>query len=348
MGKQFGGKAGQIELDKYARSKHWNGEVFVNLEETKMDMPFSAIPRLLYNQLFKRKGREPKQKIPVIPFNKTQFLAESDTAKFIWYGHSALLLRINNKTILIDPMLGPDAAPIAPFKLKRYNDVSLDLINDLPEIDLMILSHDHYDHIDLKSIELLKPKVNKYYVALGVERHLTSWGIESENITEFDWWETKSFEKIEITFTPTRHFSGRGIKDRNKGLWGGWVFKTTEESIWFSGDGGYGEHFKEIGEKLGPFDLAFMECGQYNKLWRPIHLYPDQSVQAGIDANAKKIMPVHWGSFTLSDHYWTEPAEQFVTECKSKEIPYITPRIGELVTSFGNYKNQDWWASYNN
>ncbi len=343
MGKQFGGKVGKLELEKYARSKHWDGEKFVNLEETKMDMPISAIPRMLYNQLFGRKGLQPKQNIPVIPFNKAEFLAVSNTFKFIWYGHSALLMRMNNKTILIDPMLGIDAAPIAPFKIKRYNDVSLDLINDLPDIDLMILSHDHYDHIDYKSIELLRPKVKNYYVAIGVERHLTSWGIPAEDITEFDWWESKMFENIKITFTPSRHFSGRGFKDRNKGLWGGWAFTAAEENIWFSGDGGYGKHFKEIGEKLGPFDFAFMECGQYNKLWRPIHLYPDESVQAGIDGNAKKIMPVHWGSFTLSDHFWTDPVQQFISACQTKSIPYLTPHIGELLTPFGDFKNYEWW-----
>lgn len=344
MGKQFGGKVDELELEKYAKSEQWDGKQFINLEETNMDMPISAIPKILFNQLFRRKRLQPKQNIPVIPFNKAAFLAESKTVKFIWYGHSALLMRMNNKTILIDPMLGLDAAPIAPFKIKRYNDVSLDLINDLPEIDLMILSHDHYDHIDYKSIELLKPKVKQYYVALGVARHLTSWGIPSESITEFDWWESKLFSTINITFTPSRHFAGRGIRDRNKGLWGGWVFKTAEENIWFSGDGGYGKHFKEIGEKLGPFDFAFMECGQYNKLWRAIHLYPDQSVQAGIDGNAKIIMPVHWGSFTLSDHFWTDPVEQFVSGCQTKSIPYLTPRIGELVTSYGDFENDEWWS----
>ena len=242
-------------------------------------------------------------------------------------------------------MFGPDAAPIAPFSIKRFNTVSTTIISDFPEIDLLIMSHDHYDHLDLKSIQLLKEKVKKYYVALGVGRHLISWGIDPAAITEFDWWEKNSFEDIEITFTPTRHFSGRGMRDRFKGLWGGWVIKTDIENNWFSGDGGYGSHFKEIGDKLGPFDFAFMECGQYNKLWRPIHLFPDECIQAALDAKAKKIMPIHWGSFNWSDHNWKEPVEQFVLACKRNNIPYRTPLIGEIITPILQEKNNHWWES---
>ena len=340
---QFGGKVTESEISKYATSEHWDGEKFNNLEETNMDISFWAIPRLLFNQLFKRKSREPKQLIPHLPIDKDEFTAHSETSKFIWYGHSTLLINSKGKTILIDPMLGPDAAPIAPFNLKRYNTVSTDIISELPEIDLLIMSHDHYDHLDFKSIQALKGKVKKYYVALGVGRHLISWGIAPELITEFDWWQTESLDDLQITFTPSRHFSGRGIKDRFKGLWGGWVIKSATENIWFSGDGGYGDHFKEIGERLGPFDIGFMECGQYNKLWESIHMYPHQSVQAGIDAKAKKIMPVHWGSFTLSDHFWKEPVAKFVEACKEENIPYLVPKIGEIVTD--STENTHWWEN---
>ena len=196
-----------------------------------------------------------------------------------------MLMRVNNKTILIDPMLGPDAAPIAPFKSKRFSESTLSLIDQFPEIDLLLLSHDHYDHLDLASIKKLKPKVKQYYVALGCGRHLEHWGIDPVQIREFDWWDNASFEAINITFTPSRHFSGRGLRDRFKSLWGGWVFKTETESIYFSGDGGYGKHFKEVGEKLGPFDFGIMECGQYNEQWHQIHMYPEEAIQAAIDAN---------------------------------------------------------------
>jgi L-ascorbate metabolism protein UlaG (beta-lactamase superfamily) len=207
----------------------------------------------------------------------------------------------------------------------------------------MILSHDHYDHLDYKSIVRLKSKVKKYYVALGVARHLIEWGVPPDDITEFDWWETTIFEEIQITFTPSRHFSGRGLKDRFKGLWGGWVFKSSNENIWFSGDGGRGKHFKEIGEKLGPFDFAFMECGQYNILWPLIHLFPEESVQSALSAKALKIMPVHWGSFTLSDHKWNDPVKRFVSESQQNSIPYLTPKIGESITPHDHSESPHWW-----
>lgn len=344
MSKQFGGKVTQKEKEQYAQSKFWDGEKFNNLELTEMKIPFRAIPKMLTNQFFGRGGLQPKTKIPLVPFDKSEFLKPSDHAKFIWFGHSALLCRMEGKTILIDPMFGQDAAPIAPFKIKRFNEVSTALAKELPEIDLLIMSHDHYDHLDLGSMQELAPKVKQYFVALGVARHLTEWGISSEKITEFDWWQTADYSGIQITFTPTRHFSGRGIRDRFKGLWGGWIFKTSSENIWFSGDGGYGEHFKEIGEKFGPFDLAFMECGQYNKLWRPIHLFPDECVQAAIDAKAKLILPVHWGSFTLSDHHWTASVEQFVAVSQKESVPYLTPKIGASFSVLDASEHTEaWW-----
>jgi L-ascorbate metabolism protein UlaG (beta-lactamase superfamily) len=347
MSKQFGAKVTEAEKEAYQRSPQWDGQKFNNLEETIMKVPFKALPKLMFNQLFGRGKLQPKTPIPHVPFDKEAFLKDSDSTKFIWFGHSAILCRMHGKTIFIDPMLGPDAAPIAPFKIKRFNTISLDLIDELPPIDLLIMSHDHYDHLDLKSMERLAPKVNQYFTALGVSRHLESWGVAKDKITEFDWWEAHDFEGIKITFTPTRHFSARGMRDRFHGLWGGWSMKSSNEHIWFSGDGGYGEHFKEIGAKLGPFDMAFMECGQYNKLWRPIHLFPEECIRAAQEANAKKIMPVHWGSFTLSDHPWKEPVEQFIAESEKENAIWFVPQIGAPFALKDTENLQErWWEKY--
>lgn len=344
MSKQFGAKVTAVEKEAYSRSPHWDGEKFNNLTETNMKVPVKAIPKLMFNQLFGRGKLQPKTPIEHVAFNKQAFLEDSNDGKFIWFGHSAILCRMNGKTIFIDPMLGPDAAPIAPFKIKRFNTVSLDLIDELPPIDLVILSHDHYDHLDLKSIEKLAPKVGTFYTALGVGRHLKSWGVDEAKITEFDWWEMHEFEGIKITFTPTRHFSARGMRDRFHGLWGGWSLQNASEHIWFSGDGGYAPHFKEIGARMDPFDLAFMECGQYNKLWRPIHLFPDKSVYAAREAGAELIMPVHWASFTLSDHPWTEPVEQFIDTAENEGQPYFVPEIGQLFTiETAKELKRKWW-----
>jgi L-ascorbate metabolism protein UlaG (beta-lactamase superfamily) len=208
-----------------------------------------------------------------------------------------------------------------------------------------LLTHDHYDHIDLDSINKLIPKVKTWFVALGVSRHLEHWGVPENQITEFDWWDSIEFQGIQITFTPSRHFSGRGIADRAKSLWGGWVFKTPNHNIYWSGDGGYGPHFKEIGEKFGPFDWGFMECGQYNEHWHAIHLYPEEAVQAALDAQVKVATPVHWGGFSLALHSWKDPIERFYAEAKSQNLKMIAPEIGEVVEVNDTATPRTWWTN---
>ena len=235
---------------------------------------------------------------------------------------------------------------IAPIPTKRFSENTLDLIDEFPEIDLLLMTHDHYDHLDYASIQKLKTKTKQYFVALGVKRHLVRWGVQPELITEFDWWQAHNLDEVKVTFTPTRHFSGRGLTDRLKTLWGGWFFDSGIEKIWFSGDGGYGSHFKTIGDRLGPFDFAFMECGQYNEDWRPIHLFPEEAVQAAIDAGAKKAMPVHWAGFNLSyQHTWKEPAEVFTNSAKEKKLEYALPTLGELFKT-DTILQERWWHSY--
>jgi L-ascorbate metabolism protein UlaG (beta-lactamase superfamily) len=342
MHKQFGTTPTKSDLEKYSRSPEWNGKIFLNPELTTTNVTFWTLPKLLYKAFCKKEGRDPLTRLPIRPFNGAEFEREQQGMKAIWYGHSAILMRINNLNIFIDPMLGSNAAPISPFAVRRFSDNTLNIIDELPGLDLVLMSHDHYDHLDFDSISKLKNKTKQFYVALGVSRHLRGWGIEENMVTEFDWWDEKAFGDITITFTPTRHFSGRGLTDNAKSLWGGWAFKTSRENIWFSGDSGYGKHFTEIGARLGPFDFAFMENGQYNELWHQIHMYPEESVQAAIDANAKKIMPVHWGAFSLAQHSWTEPADRFVAEAEAKGIKYCLPVLGEEF-SVGCETMNKWW-----
>lgn len=341
--KQFGGKITKELLEQYQQSENWRNNSFQNLEPTSLDTNLLNMPAMIYKQLSNRSGRMPDKPLPILPFDRSAFLSPAPEAKFIWYGHSVVLMRISNKTLLIDPMLGPNTTPIAPFPTKRFSEDTLSLIDDFPEIDLVLFTHDHYDHLDYASMQKLKRKTKQYFVALGVKRHLVSWNVDPDLITEFDWWDSNLFHEIDITFTPTRHFSGRGLTDRMKGLWGGWVFQTRKEKIWFSGDGGYGEHFKEVGKRLGPFDFAFMECGQYNDDWRPIHLFPDESVQAAIDAGAKKAMPVHWAGFSLSyQHTWTEPGDEFLKAALDLNLSYALPPLGKLFSASSN-ETDKWW-----
>ena len=344
--KQFGGSVTREWIQRYEQSENWHKGSFHNLEPTTLTIRFRDFPRVIYKQLASRSYQIPKHSLPIQPFDRTTFLLPLNKARIIWYGHSAILMRMDNKNILIDPMMGPDTTPIAPFASKRYSNNTLQIIDAFPDIDLILLTHDHYDHLDYASIQKLKHKTKKYFVALGVKRHLVSWGVASELITEFDWWDKRTLDNIQITFTPTQHFSGRGLRDRLKTLWGGWALKTADENIWFSGDGGYNKHFKEVGRRLGPFDFAFMECGQYNEDWRPVHLFPDEAVQAALDAGVKIAMPVHWGAFALSyQHTWSEPAEEFVKAAEKEQLAYSLPALGEPF-QIDSIKHDKWWNAY--
>ncbi len=340
--KQFGGKLTRDLKDRYGKSPNWRAGKFTNLEVTKMDLNLFNAPKIIYEQIFQGKGREPKQPIPIKPFELSEKGLESNRTLLAWFGHSALFVRMGGLNILIDPMLGPNASPISPFKTKRFSRDVIAIIDQLPPIDILLLTHDHYDHLDLESIERLKRKVRKFYVALGCSRHFEEWGIEPSLITEFDWWDNQNEGGLEIIFTPTRHFSGRGLKDQSTSLWGGWVLSGEREKIYFSGDGGYGSHFSEIGKRLGPFDLGIMECGQYNEHWHQIHMYPEESVQAGLDAGAKKLIPVHWAGFALSLHSWKDPIVRFQKEAELKGIKTLTPELGEMF-EYKNFSGTEWW-----
>lgn len=341
---QFGGKVTKALKLEYSKSKNWKDGKFHNLETTNFGLPISKIPLYIYKQLSKGKA-DPQEPLPVLPLDLEQFKKASDKTKIVWYGHSAILLNMDGTIILIDPMLGYNTTPIAPMANKRFSLNTLDLIDNFPEIDVILLSHDHYDHLDFDSIKKLTGKTKQFIVALGLKRHLVRWGVSPELITEMDWWQQTNVSDIQLTFTPTRHFSGRRLRDRDQSLWGGWAIKNKNENIWFSGDGGYGNHFKEIGEKLGPFDFGFMECGQYNDLWKIIHLFPDEAIKAAKDAQVKKIMPVHWCGFSLSfQHGWTEPAEEFFEEATKNNIDFILPQLGQLFDIHSTQKTK-WWEN---
>ena len=190
----------------------------------------------------------------------------------------------------------------------------------------------------------LKDKVDKFYVPLGIKAHLTSWGVDATKITEFDWWENINFKGVEFISAPARHFSGRGITNRNSTLWCSWVLKSDNSNIFFSGDSGYGKHFKEIGEKYGPFDFAMVECGQYNEQWSQIHMTPEETIQASIDVKSSLTMPIHWGSFKLALHSWDDPIIRVSAQAKVLNVKITTPKIGEaIVLSEENYPSEKWW-----
>lgn len=343
---QFGGRLSEAEKERFKNSPLWNGKIFENQTTTTMDINIKTMPGLIKDNISGRKARDPEQELPLKAFSKEAWAHEGNAFRYLWFGHSTGLLHLDGKNILIDPMFGQDASPIGPFRTKRYSFNAIDQIEKLPEIDAVFISHDHYDHLDYESIVRIKQKVEHFYVPLGVKRHLLRWEVAEEKITEMDWWDAIQLDATQITFVPARHFSGRGPFDRGESLWGGWAFINPQQRIFWSGDGGYDEHFKLIGEKLGPFDLAFVECGQYNKLWHHIHMYPEESVQAAIDVKAKAAMPIHWGAFTLALHHWKDPVQRFLAEAKKQELEVIMPELGVIQKAQQAHSEPYWWMNY--
>ena len=249
---QFGGSPTEEQTESYSKTGHYKEGVFVNELETNMDMDFSAMYETMLEFIKGGENLQPKEDLPVkkieaqwIEQNKNQL------TKLTWFGHSAFLLQLDGKKILIDPMLGESPAPHPMIGVKRYNKEIPIEIKNLPFIDFVIISHDHYDHLDYESVMKLKGKVGKFYMPLGVGTHFKSWGFDENQILELDWWDETMEDNIKLVCTPSRHFSGRGLTDRSATLWSSWVILSEKKKIYFSGDGGFGPHFKEIGDKYG-------------------------------------------------------------------------------------------------
>lgn len=336
---QMGQKPVGADLERIKLSENYGEKSFENQIETTTGDIWEALKKT--PDMFFGKTKVPQNPLPVAFPN--QSLQTLDSATHItWYGHSAFLFEIDSLRILIDPMLGDVAAPV-PFGTKRFAYSKAIPVEDLKDIDVVIISHDHYDHLDYPTIQKLKDKVGHFITPLGVGSHLKSWGIDAENITELDWWQSTKVNSVEITATPSRHFSGRGLTDRDATQWASWVLNARTHNVYFSGDSGYGPHFKEIGEKLGPFDFALMECGQYNESWSNIHMMPEETVQASIDVNTKLAMPIHWGAFRLAPHAWTDPVIRFSQKANELDVPFLLPEIGERFQLGGDFPKSEWW-----
>ncbi|MDH5598785.1 MAG: MBL fold metallo-hydrolase, partial [Cyclobacteriaceae bacterium] len=252
-------------------------------------------------------------------------------------------IKSGSLNILLDPMFGTYPSPFPYLTKRRFND-SLPLqIKDLPLIDVVVYSHDHYDHLDYGSILKLKDKVKKFLVPLGVGEHLRAWGVDGEKIIEMNWYESIEIKGTSFICTPAQHFSGRGFSDKMSTLWSSWVIKNKNSNLFFSGDSGYFDGFKEIGNKYGPFDICFMECGQYNELWKDIHMFPEETAQAHLDLQGKLLVPIHWGAFSLSVHDWNDPVKRLNKEAQIKGINVYTPEIGEPITFDKKQEEKEWW-----
>jgi L-ascorbate metabolism protein UlaG (beta-lactamase superfamily) len=337
---------GRSKRNAWTKSKNFRGRTFVNQLPTDMTMTARDMVSLIRQQRLTAPVRQPQVPLPTTPIDVQAFLATT-TPQFIWLGHSSVLLRVAGKTILTDPMLSKRSSPVAFFGPTRtISDLPI-TAEELPNIDVVLISHDHYDHLDYQTIQKLKNKTTTFFVPLGLAAHLRRWGIPDSKIEEHDWWETTTIKDLNITSTPSRHFSGRGLTDRFKTLWGSWVVEAAGTKIFFSGDTGYGPHFKEIGTKFGPFDLTLMECGQYDTLWSSIHMTPEQTVQAHLELRGKRLLPIHWGAFALALHPWNDSVRRAQRASRDSGVDLISSRIGEMQPVHGvSSSSAGWWEQY--
>lgn len=340
----FGQQPKGEDLQRIEKSPFYIKGKFRTIQRIQNDMTLKDFPELIKQNNNKKVQKKPLHNIEIVKtFEQNYKPVNANDCAITWLGHSSIFLELNGLKILIDPHFGPSASPI-PLTVRRFSKQTPITSDDFDNIDIVLLSHDHYDHLDYKTILSIKDKVKKWITPLGVGSHLKRWGIADKLISEMDWWEQLTHLDISFTSTPNKHFSGRKTNDRNSTLWSSWVIQSDKYNIFFSSDSGYWHGFKDIGDKFGPFDFCMVECGQYNKLWKENHMFPEESLQAFLDLRGKAMLPIHWGAFSLAPHDWRDPVERLLKSAKEKSIQDITtPFIGERIFINGELPKRHWW-----
>lgn len=336
---EFGGQFRGERLVRMHRSPEFIDGRFQNTPPQHTD------PSLLKTYRLYRQGqiRKPQFEIPVIKLAPSSMEAPASKGlKAIWFGHSSVLVEIEGVRLMTDPVLSEVVSPV-PFIFgpKRMHPPPIAL-QDLSHIDAVLISHDHYDHLDMKTVKHLASQGTQFFVGLGVGAHLERWGVPLAQIHEMDWWESLPFQGLSIHCTPARHYSGRKAMD-NSTLWTSWVVKGSSHSVYFSGDTGYADHFREIRKRLGDMDLTLIKVGAYGEPWLDIHMDPESAVQAHLDLGGKILLPVHWATFDLSYHAWDEPILRTLSAAKAQGVNLITPRVGEAFEYGPPFQNIAWY-----
>jgi L-ascorbate metabolism protein UlaG (beta-lactamase superfamily) len=320
-------------------SDHYQHGRFHNLIPTTTLSKDRSMLSVLMDRFRRTKAAIPDKAIPSVKTSLKEL--PPDQPMVVWFGHSSYLVSYRNVRILVDPVFSGHASPL-PGMIKAFKGSNVYQVNDLPEIDYLVITHNHYDHLDRKTVASLLPKTKKICTSLGAGKYLPL-GHSDIPVMELDWWETEALQDgVTLTACPARHFSGRGLV-QNESLWSSFALQLFDQRIFIGGDSGYGPHFKAIGDKFGPFDLALLECGQYNLAWHDIHLLPEETAQAAMDLGAKVLMPVHWGKFALANHEWNEPVRRLLVKAGELKLKLTTPMIGEPVSIGKSYPSSHWW-----
>ena len=288
---------------------------------------------------------EPTGVLPLKSIKKSDWTnIESKNFSYVWLGHSSILVAADGKTVLVDPVLEERASPFSWFGPKRFHPAPI-TAKDLPPIDVVLITHDHFDHLEEPTIKQIVDKTGLFLAPLGIGELFDEWGIPSEKYVELDWWEQHRVGSLSFTATPAVHYARRGLFDGNERLWCSWSVNGKNHKFFISGDSGYYDGFKEVGRKLGPFDATFLKIGSYDEKWKQIHMLPEKAVQQHLDVKGGTLVPLHWATFDLAMHPWYEPIERLVTAAREKNVPYTTPLIGEKVKLNRLPNENPWWKT---
>lgn len=342
---KFGKRPTGERLKTIHNSPNYRENKFQNLHFTPDLSEDTTYFKVLKKFIF-QKGKRNKPS-DILPSQKTDLhLLDANEEIIVWFGHSSYFIQTDGKKILVDPVFSGAASPIKQTT-RSFEGSDVYTADDMPEIDYLFITHDHWDHLDYETVLQLKPKINTIITGLGTASHFEFWKFDTKRIIEKDWNEKIELEDGFNTYTvPGRHFSGRSLK-RNQAIWTAFVLETPSRKLFIGGDSGYDTHFADIGKMFGPFDLAMIECGQYDLSWKYIHLQPEEVVKAAKDLKAKIVMPVHWGKFALGNHDWDEPILRITELAKNAGLPLITPMIGEKVNLNAPGEFEHWWKNIN-
>jgi len=335
-----------VREQRVIESPQWNGQAFQNLEHVP-DVEWWPSLKMFWNYFFRKsEGFIPDPPLPAKPFDISQW-KESRDIQFSWLGHTTFLIKVEDKVILTDPIFSERAGSFGWISPKRYSK-TLPSVNVLPEIDIVLITHNHPDHLDESSIQALIPKVRHFVTPLGIGETLEEWGVSYRKIHELDWWQEFSVNDLIITAAPAKHTSERGMFDKNITLWSSYGIKNRKQNIYLSGDSGWFEGLYEIGERLGPFDVTFFEIGAYSNLkgQMELHYNPEQAVKGHLAVKGKLLVPSGWGTFDLGLFPWYEPIERLLIAAGQNDINYITPQIGEVIIPENIDNHELWWRAY--
>ncbi|MER7891453.1 MBL fold metallo-hydrolase [Micromonospora sp. NPDC094482] len=340
----LGGRLAGARAERAARSPRFRDGAFHNPASTRTMVPEPG-RNLLWELVFGKQKRRPSAAVPLLrPADAPGGADQSRELNIIWYGHASALIEIEGRRVLLDPVWSERCSPSALVGPRRLHEPPVRL-DELPALDAILISHDHYDHLDLPTVrELLASQSAPFVVPLGVGAHLDRWGVPAERIIELDWSESHRVGGLEITATAAQHFSGRGLR-RDGTLWSSWVVAGTHRKVFYTGDSGYFAGYAAIGAEHGPFDATLVQIGAYDRAWPSIHMYPEEAVTAHLDLRGGLLIPVHWATFNLALHDWSEPVDRLWTETKARDVRLAVPRPGERVVVDDPPAVDGWWQS---